>query len=144
MEMKTEIEELQGSSKGSTALHGSCLDLSDTVQLSEVRQPVMRTCLLPAFPPQNNWKPKVWKCYLNQPYNSKVWLSSCQTGHWHCSNGLVYTRQVNVPEIHHSTEQLKPTEPLCCSTIPYSELMKKFHFQHYFHVLKIAAQSYYI
>lgn len=46
-----DIEELQGSSKGSTALHGSHLDLSDAVQLSEVTQPVMRACLLPAFPP---------------------------------------------------------------------------------------------
>lgn len=46
-----EIEELQGSSKGSTALHGSPLGLSDAVQLSEVRQPVMKACLLPAFPP---------------------------------------------------------------------------------------------
>lgn len=46
-----ETEELQGSSKGSTALHSSPLDLSDAVQLSEVRQLVMRACLFPASPP---------------------------------------------------------------------------------------------
>lgn len=54
-EIKMEIEELQGSSKGSTALRGSHLDLLMLCN-SEVRQLVMRACLLPAFPPYHPTK----------------------------------------------------------------------------------------